>query len=139
MLALSKFTGNISGEVIVAISTAVLLLSLTIVSSRNQTIVNIVSKFSGFSYSLYLFHFSFIAFYWFVLAAPVQFQPSILAYTHAFVLLMVYLAFGSLALKSLIYAFFGFFVCRILGINEATEVVDFMKWQASHYLNKSKD
>lgn len=50
-----------------------------------------------------------------------------------------YLAFGSLALKSLIYAFFGFFVCRILGINESTEVVDFMKWQVSHYLNKSKN
>jgi peptidoglycan/LPS O-acetylase OafA/YrhL len=93
MLTLSKFTGNIWGEVIVAISTGVLLLSLTIVSSRNQTIANIVSKFSDFSYSLYLFHFPFMAFYWFVLVAPVQFQPSILAYAHAFVLLMVCLAF----------------------------------------------
>ncbi len=87
-LAWSKFLIGFNGELVVAIASMVLLLTLPSVKLRHWLVVRVASAVSDMSYSLYLFHFPFVAFFWFVFIAPNQVQPTNFSYAGFFALLI---------------------------------------------------
>jgi peptidoglycan/LPS O-acetylase OafA/YrhL len=86
-LASTKFRGGFIGEMVVAVSTWGLLHILPYAKLNNRLLVRGATGLSDMSYSLYLFHFPFMAFCWFVFIAPNQFQPSVLSYGQFFILM----------------------------------------------------
>lgn len=79
-LASTKLLSGFFSELIVAVSTMLLLLVLPHVKLGNQLLVRGATGLSDMSYSLYLFHFPFVAFCWYVFIAPGQMQPTIWSY-----------------------------------------------------------
>lgn len=92
-LASTKFLSGFSSELVVAVPTMILLVFLPYVNLTNRLLVRGISGLSDMSYSLYLFHFPFLAFCWFVFVAPSQLQPSVFSYGQFCILLAAALAF----------------------------------------------
>ena len=92
-LVSTKFLNGFSSELVVAVSTTLLLVVLPYVNLTNRLLVRGISGLSGMSYSLYLFHFPFLSFCWFVFIAPSQMQPTVLGYGQFFILLAATLVF----------------------------------------------
>jgi peptidoglycan/LPS O-acetylase OafA/YrhL len=92
-LASSKFLSGFSSELVVAVPTMILVVVLPYINLANRLLVRCISVFSDMSYSLYLFHFPFLAFCWFVFIAPNQLQPTIFSYGLFFALLAATLIF----------------------------------------------
>ncbi len=92
-LAGSKLLGGFSSELIVAVPSMILLLVLPHVKPGNRLLLRGATGLSEMSYSLYLFHFPFAAFCWFVFFAPDQAQPSAFSYVQFFAFFAATLAF----------------------------------------------
>lgn len=92
-LVSTKFLIGFLSELVVAVPTMVLLAVLPEINVTNRLLVRGVSGFSDMSYSLYLFHFPFVAFCWFVFIAPSQQQPNLFSYGQFFTLLVMTLIF----------------------------------------------
>jgi peptidoglycan/LPS O-acetylase OafA/YrhL len=93
-LASTKLLSGFFAELVVAVSTAILLFVLPRrVKLSNRLLERCATGLSDMSYSLYLFHFPFVAFCWYVFVAPSQMQPSIGGYGKFFLCLMAALIF----------------------------------------------
>jgi peptidoglycan/LPS O-acetylase OafA/YrhL len=92
-LAGTKLLGGFAGELLAAAATMLLLLALPHVKLGGSPLARAAAKFSDMSYTLYLFHFPFVAFCWYVFVAPRQMQPSILGYGQFFIGLAATLLF----------------------------------------------
>jgi peptidoglycan/LPS O-acetylase OafA/YrhL len=99
-LACTKFLNDFSSELVIAVSTMSLLVMLPHIKLKSKFFIRVVSKLSDMSYSLYVFHFPFIAFCWFLFTAPQQYQPT----------LLIYIQFFSSLVITLIFCFFMYFV-----------------------------
>lgn len=85
-MASAKFFTGFGSDLIVAVASALLLLVLPSIQISNWVVVRTASMLSEMSYSLYLFHFPFVAFFWFVFIAPIQLQPNSSSYINFFIL-----------------------------------------------------
>ncbi|MDD5460315.1 MAG: acyltransferase [Methylococcales bacterium] len=74
-LVSTKFLTYFISDSVVAASTMILLVTLPFAKFNNRFLMRCASGFSDMSYSLYLFHFPFVAFYWFVFIAPNNRNP----------------------------------------------------------------
>jgi peptidoglycan/LPS O-acetylase OafA/YrhL len=92
-LAGSKLTSGLMSELVVAVATAALLLVLPHVKLGKQSVVRAAMRLSDMSFSLYLFHFPFVAFIWYVFIAPVQQQPTMAGLGQFLALLALTLVF----------------------------------------------
>lgn len=79
-LASAKFLSGFVSDLVVALPTMILLLVLPNMRLNNLLVVRGATMLSDMSYSLYLFHFPFVAFCWFVFIAPTQIQPTFSGY-----------------------------------------------------------
>lgn len=86
-LAGTKLLSGFSGDFLVAVPSVILLLVFPSVKLSNRFVVHGTAVLSDMSYSLYLFHFPFLAFCWFVFIAPIQLQPTLSSYVGFFTLL----------------------------------------------------
>lgn len=84
---LFKLLSGFNGDLLVAVPSVILLLVFPSVKLSNRLVVHGASVLSDMSYSLYLFHFPFVAFCWFVFIAPIQLQPTLSSYVGFFALL----------------------------------------------------
>lgn len=92
-LAVTKILSGFNADLVVAASTMLLLFVLPKADPFNLLLVRGATLCSDMSYTLYLFHFPFVAFCWYVYIAPGQMQPTIWGYSQVFILLAMTLAF----------------------------------------------
>lgn len=94
-LAGTKLLNGFFSEIVVAVPAMILLFFLPHVSLNNRLLAGGTRRLSDISYSLYLFHFPFAAFCWFVFVAPNQSQPSFFSYVEFIALFAATLFFCS--------------------------------------------
>lgn len=89
----AKLLNGFASDFVVAVGVMMLLVALPAVQFRSRLMVKAAVGLSNMSYSLYLFHFPFVSFCWFVWFAPRQLLPGISGYTEFLVCLLVTLLY----------------------------------------------